>query len=342
MKKIISLAVVVAMLLSMGVTNVFAATIERKDARFYVQISGVELDSEGNISPRPQSEFTGMLGETTLVSEQEEGFAVTATKDDGDAEIRKYLSSVPSDDEMFDIIRNEFESNDSIIKDHTGALIKWDKFTPENYRIHWYVLKYESADGWHVDGILVDRATDEVISIIEPDPEPAPDDAATCVKFDVRAGKFIPGVMDIEELRPHNDRSGDNDNKILAGFEDVWYTVLSKDSFRPENKEIPQRLMDAAEAVADLAGARLGELDSVLQEEYGRIDSQAWKEEYVNRAGKSTLYVTPFINSELTNFGVERDQYIWLAIGDRKGNIQYVYVMDREMAGMTENLFEEE
>ncbi len=341
MKKIISMATVVAMLLSVGVTNVFAATVNDTKVKFYVQISGVELDSNGNVSSRPKSEFTGVLGTGTLAERQDSKLTVTATKDDGDAEIRKYLASVPDEDAMFDVIRKTYEASDAVIKDNTGSVIKWGKFSSQNYRIHWYVLKYETGDNWHVDGILVDRATDEVISIIEPDPEPSANDAAVCVKYDVNAGKFTPGVMDIEELRPHNDRSGDNDNEVLAGFDDVWYTVLKKDSFKTKEKEIPQRLMDAAEAVADLAGARLGELDSLLQEEYGRIDSQAWKEEYVNRAGKSTLYVTPFINSELANFDVDRDEYIWLAVGDRRGNIQYVYVMDREMAGI-ENLFEEE
>ena len=95
--------------------------------------------------------------------------------------------------------------------------------------------------------------------------------------------------------------------------------------------------------MAQLAGARLSELDSKLQKQYGRIDSQAYKDEYIERTGSGkTLYVTPFISEMLSSkYGVDTNKYIWLAMGDSQGNIEKVYVMDRELADV-ENLFDGE
>ncbi len=342
MKRFLGILTSMVMLFSVCAVNASAAeAVSDKDIAFYIQVDGVELDADGKVSPQPKSSFSAQVASGELKENKESSYTITVRKDNGDREIREQLVSVPDENEIFDKIVDEFIAKDAIIKDNTGSVVKWDKFNANNYRIHWYVLKYEKADGWHVDGIIVDRDTDDVVSIIEPgDIEDKPE--ASCVKYDVRAGKFTPGIMDINENRPHSDLAGDNDNLILQGFEDVWYTVLDKDTFKPNTREIPQRLMEAAEAVSDLAGARLGELDPVLHREYGRIDSQAWKREYVDRSGKSTLSITPFINSELLSLGIDHNDYIWLAVGDRAGNVQYVYVMDREMAGITENLFDNE
>lgn len=32
-----------------------------------------------------------------------------------------------------------------------------DELTPEHFTIHWYVLKYEGTNGWHIDGVLVKK-----------------------------------------------------------------------------------------------------------------------------------------------------------------------------------------
>ncbi len=168
-------------------------------------------------------------------------------------------------------------------------------------------------------------------------------DDAVCVKFDVRTGEFTPGMMESAPLRPHDDRFGDNDNLVLPGFEDVYYTVLIEDTFEARDENVPQYLMDAAECVAENAQARLNELEYSWETvQFGRIDSQAWnKDEYVNRNGQSTLLITPFINAELDANGVDHNEFMWLGIGDRNGNLLYVYVMDRNMAGI-ENLIDGE
>ena len=130
---------------------------------------------------------------------------------------------------------------------------------------------------------------------------------------------------------------------IIDGFHDVWYTVLDEDTFSANNDVIPAQLIDAANAICTLAGARLSELPATLQRNFGRIDSQAYKQEYVERTGSgTTLYVTPFITELLAQkYNVDTDQYIWLAMGDSKGNISKVYVMDRAAANV-DNLFDGE
>ena len=149
--------------------------------------------------------------------------------------------------------------------------------------------------------------------------------------------------MGVKANRPHSYWSGDNDTAIIDGFHDVWYTVLDEATFETNTAVIPSDLINAASAVAQLAGARLTELDSKLQKQYGRIDSQAYKDEYIERTGSgTTLYVTPFISEMLSSkYGVDTNKYIWLAMGDSQGNIEKVYVMDRELADV-ENLFDGE
>lgn len=130
--------------------------------------------------------------------------------------------------------------------------------------------------------------------------------------------------MSVKPNRPHSYADGDNDTLIVEGFEDVWYTVLDENTFKASSYVVPQELMDAATAVSKLADARLSELDEKLQRQYGRIDSQAYKQEYVSRKGGKTLYVTPFITEKLSaRHGVDNDDYIWLAMGDGHGREIY-------------------
>lgn len=241
---------------------------------------------------------------------------------------------------MFTQLKATYEGSGSYIRANTGEVISWDSFNSKGFRFEWYVFKYESGDCWHVDGRIIDKSTDLPIGIIDPD-EKADEEKAACVRYDVETGRFVPGFMDTKLNRPHSWAKGDNDTEIVKGFDDVYYTVLDEDTFAQNNNIIPTKLMDAAETINTLASARLASLSEDTQYQYGRIDSQAWKKEYIKRNDKGTLWMTPYITEELENAGVTREDYIWLAMGDTTGHITTIWVMDRDMAGI-ENLVEGE
>ena len=307
---------------------------------FYIQINGEQMDINGNVSARDKEFFTNILAESTLKKNLNANYTLALDKNAAQSELTDKLSSVPDQDKVFKKIAAQYKQTDASIYSSNGKLIPWSKLTTDYYKIRWYVLKYEKADFWHVDGVIVDLETDKEISIVVPDKDA---ERAACVEYDVKTGKFTPGFMNVMANRPHSYWKGSNDELVVDGFHDVWYTVLDEKSFKANTAAIPSDLIDAATAIEKLAGARLSELDKKLRKQYGRIDSQAYKQEYIDRSGAGrTLFVTPFITKMLSSKnGVSTDKYVWLAMGDSNGNISKVYVMNRSMANV-ENLFDEE
>lgn len=306
---------------------------------FYIQIHGEQMDADGNVGSHDKNSFTGMLAQTTLNKNLSEDFSLSLGGSVTEDVILSYMKEVPNQNQVLSKVVTQYKNMDAYIRSSNGKVIPWSKMTTDYYKIQWYVLKCED-DFWHVDGVIIDLETDKEISIVVPE-ETAK--RAACVEYDVASGTFTPGFMGVKANRPHSYHQGNNDNLIIDGFHDVWYTVLDEDTFSANNDVIPAQLIDAANAICTLAGARLSELPATLQRNFGRIDSQAYKQEYVERTGSGkTLYVTPFITELLAQkYNVDTDQYIWLAMGDSKGNISKVYVMDRAAANV-DNLFDGE
>lgn len=306
---------------------------------FYIQIGGEQMDTEGNISGRDKEFFTEQLATTTLTKSLSSDYTIAYGDNVTEEDITKNLSSVPNQKDILAQVVAKYQEMDAYIKSSNGKVIPWSKMTTNYYKVRWYVLKKES-DCWHVDGVIIDLETDKEISIVVPEKDTK---RAACVEYNVASGEFTPGFMKVKANRPHAIWEGDNDNVIIEGFHDVWYTVLDEDTFEKVEAVVPSKLIDAATAVETLAGARLSQLNEQLQREYGRIDSQAYKQEYIERTGAGrTLYVTPYITELLSQrYGVDSDKYIWLAMGDSHGNILKVYVMDRDMADV-KNLFDNE
>ena len=306
---------------------------------FYIQINGKKLDTAGNISSRDTEFFTKSLFTTVLNKKLPFHFKIATGNGVTENDILQCVYEVPKDARLFSEVVKQYKNKDAYICSSNGKVIPWSKLTSDSYKVQWYVLKYETDDMWHVDGVIIERETDKEISIVVPSEDAK---RAACVEYDAVKGTFTPGVMSVKPNRPHSYTDGDNDTLIVEGFEDVWYTVLDENTFKANSYVVPQELMDAATAVPKLADARLSELDEKLQRQYGRIDSQAYKQEYISRKGGKTLYVTPFITEKLSaKYGVNNNEYIWLAMGDGHGNILKVYVMDREAANI-DNMFDDE
>ena len=305
---------------------------------FFIQINGDQLDTNGNVSGRDTKFFTDAIGTSKLKKNLSDKFTAVIGNGVTEADVLSHVNSVPNDKKVFEEVVDQYKEKDAYLRSSNGKVIPWSRLTNVYYKVQWYVLKHED-DGWHVDGVIIERETDKEISIVVPEEK---SERATCVEYDVKKGLFTPGVMEVKANRPHAVWEGNNDKLVMDGFHDVWYTVLDEETFKENKYVIPQKLMDAATAVAKLAGARLSELDTQLQKQFGRIDSQAYKQEYISRNGKKTLYVTPYITERLASkYDVSNEDYIWLAEGDSQGNIVKVYVMDRDAANIG-NMFDEE
>lgn len=66
------------------------------------------------------------------------------------------IGSMPSDESVLAQLRATYdESKDPIMAD--GKIVQKDHLTTDHFKIRWYVVKYHHDDGWHVDGILVQK-----------------------------------------------------------------------------------------------------------------------------------------------------------------------------------------
>ena len=72
------------------------------------------------------------------------------------------VDSMPTDEEIFRKIRN---SKEEVYKRVNGedVTIPSENLTTDKYAIRWYVLKYQDSDGWHIDGVLVEKNAKVII-----------------------------------------------------------------------------------------------------------------------------------------------------------------------------------
>lgn len=172
MKKFLSLFLSFVLMFSCAMTSL-AYNVKVRDVKFYVQVDGVQMDSNGDVNPRPVSYFSGVVAESQLTKgTRKDTFTVAIGNGVTQKDILKELTSVPDDDSVFVKLRSEFEKT-SYIRANTGEIVSWDALTSENYRTEWYVLKFEASDNfWHIDGRVIDRKTDENIQIVVRPEEP--------------------------------------------------------------------------------------------------------------------------------------------------------------------------
>lgn len=74
-----------------------------------------------------------------------------------------FQTSFPSDDMVMRNIRDMIAKGTStiIINGHT---VTPDEMNAENFSVRWYVFKYDTSDGWHIDGVLVSKVGTMVIT----------------------------------------------------------------------------------------------------------------------------------------------------------------------------------
>lgn len=88
--------------------------------------------------------------------------------DSGYSEAEITVDSMPTDEEIFRKIRNSkeevYKSDPNNPNDpNSKVTIPKENLTTDKYAIRWYVLKYQNSDGWHIDGVLVEKNAKVII-----------------------------------------------------------------------------------------------------------------------------------------------------------------------------------
>ena len=107
----------------------------------------------------PASDKTGYSADTALRTSPR--IAIAGNK----PQYKVKLSAFPSDEEIFAKLRamnsEEYASKHISIDGHA---VPQDHLTTENFQIRWYTLKYQTSDGWHIDGVLVAKESRLVVT----------------------------------------------------------------------------------------------------------------------------------------------------------------------------------
>ena len=71
------------------------------------------------------------------------------------------LEDLPSEEKVFAYLRAH---SDTITMKVNGAEIPAEKLNSDHFQIRWNMVKFESSDGWHIDGVLVAKRTRFVVT----------------------------------------------------------------------------------------------------------------------------------------------------------------------------------
>lgn len=144
---------------------------------FFVQLNSEIADSSGSASSTPKTNYSNSVyvsrvshtgeitnsGNFTLIEGEsgENAYAVNNTirsldqTSYGDYEL--LFESIPSDEEVLASIRNDITNNGKKVYVE-NTVVPASDVTTKNFTVRWYVVKYDTGDGWHIDGILVTKA----------------------------------------------------------------------------------------------------------------------------------------------------------------------------------------
>lgn len=99
----------------------------------------------------------------TPPTDKAENQSITCPLDEGVDKAEITVDSMPTDEEIFRKIRNSKEDVYKYDANNKKVIIPKDNLTTDKYAIRWYVLKYQNSDGWHIDGVLVEKNAKVII-----------------------------------------------------------------------------------------------------------------------------------------------------------------------------------
>lgn len=172
MRKVLVLIFCLALLFTSVLTVSAAESTYSTTTWFFVQRFGAHMDEEGKVASQPTSFFTPKLYETYLTDEERATDYSVVYKEGSVSsdDVIRDVDPKPSDAQILEKIKNLYGDGGYILASN-GKAVKWEKLTTDNYEMRWYVLKAEKEGYiyvWHVDGVVVEKETNEPIEIVVP------------------------------------------------------------------------------------------------------------------------------------------------------------------------------
>lgn len=153
---------------------------------FFVNLGCEILDYGGNTHPQPIENFTDSVYSTAasaktafdldaalrnaanniplrVTSDKTATQSIYCPLANGVDKAEITVDSMPTDEEIFRKIRNSGEDVYKYDEYNNKVIIPKGNLTTDKYAIRWYVLKYQDSDGWHIDGVLVEKNAKVII-----------------------------------------------------------------------------------------------------------------------------------------------------------------------------------
>lgn len=178
-----------------AVWSLFDANGRVSSANFYVNCNSEVADvRDEGFRPAPASDFTNSIwtsrvegtegvsfdgnGDAILIASESSYSAYNVNRTIKNSmtepiEPGVTMERFPSDEEILGKLRAWLRSSSGhTITTQAGDVIAESDLTTERFTVRWYSVKYQHADGWHVDGILVAKAGALAVSkTFEGDPD---------------------------------------------------------------------------------------------------------------------------------------------------------------------------
>lgn len=134
------------------------------------------------------------------------------------------VDSMPTDEEIFRKIRN---SNETVYKVVNGEkiTIPSENLTTDKYAIRWYVLKYQNSDGWHIDGVLVEKNAKVIIKKTFVGDQDAIDEVKKKYSITVTKSDDTSDTRTLTLDAATYDKDTDTYTWVVEGYQGEQYTV---------------------------------------------------------------------------------------------------------------------
>lgn len=167
MKKLLSAIICITMIFT-GTVFALETKASQKtnvtETEFYIQRFGVQMDIDGNVTSQDTAYFTPCVY-TDNLTQGSRDMSYTITYTEGAVSSDDVIAEVvnkPDDASILKFVKDTYEDKGYILSSN-GKVVEWSRFDTSNYELRWYVLKLE--DIWHVDGVIIEKETDEPIEI---------------------------------------------------------------------------------------------------------------------------------------------------------------------------------
>lgn len=210
--------------------------VRQTNVLYFLQLDGLRMDSNGNVSSHPQELYTKAIMTSNLSKKTRySDYTVAIGNGITSADVVAEAEKVPEIDEAFEKVKDQLMLS-GYIRSDKGEVIPWSKLSSKNYGIEWYVLKYES-EGWHIDGRIIDLKTNDTIEIVVPDdPKDIPDNA-----YDEDTDKDTDADKDEKDTSIHLEGAK---FAYIFGYEPIIETLIDEDGVANYKAQIDMGMDD--------------------------------------------------------------------------------------------------